>query len=162
NTVVIDRQGRTTGHNTDVTGFAAGFRAGLAGVATEAVVQIGAGGAGRAVGFALAERGVGELVIADTDIDRAQGPAAHTAAGGAGGGAGCGLADLGVGELVIADTDIDRAQGLAADIGAVGAQARAIGPEELEAAAASANGVVNATPMGMKAYPGTPIDTTVF
>ena len=124
NTVVIDRQGRTTGHNTDVTGFAAGFRAGLAGVATEAVVQIGAGGAGRAVGFALAE--------------------------------------LGVGELVIADTDIDRAQGLAADIGAVGAQARAIGPEELEAAAASANGVVNATPMGMKAYPGTPIDTTVF
>src|SRR5699024_10578799 len=124
NTVVIDRQGRTTGHNTDVTGFAAGFRAGLAGVATEAVVQIGAGGAGREVGFALAE--------------------------------------LGVGELVIADTDIDRAQGLAADIGAVGAQARAIGPEELEAAAASANGVVNATPIGMKAYPGTPIDTTVF
>src|SRR5699024_6907519 len=76
NTVVIDRQGRTTGHNTDVTGFAAGFRAGLAGVATEAVVQIGAGGAGRAVGFALAELGVGELVIADTDIDRAQGLAA--------------------------------------------------------------------------------------
>ena len=43
NTVVIDRQGRATGHNTDVTGFAAGFRAGLAGAATEAVVQIGAG-----------------------------------------------------------------------------------------------------------------------
>ena len=127
NTVVIDRQGRTTGHNTDVTGFAAGFRAGLAGAATEAVVQIGAGGAGRAVGFALAE--------------------------------------LGVGELVIADTDVDRAQGLAADIGAVssvGTRARAIGPEELEAAAASANGIVNATPMGMKAYPGTPIDTTAF
>ena len=127
NTVVIDRQGRTTGHNTDVSGFAAGFRAGLAGAGTEAVVQIGAGGAGRAVGFALAE--------------------------------------LGVGELVIADTDVDRAQGLAADIGAVssvGTRARAIGPEELEAAAASANGIVNATPMGMKAYPGTPIDTTAF
>ena len=83
-------------------------------------------------------------------------------AGGAGRAVGFALAELGVGELVIADTDIDRAQGLAADIGAVGAQARAIGPEELEAAAASANGVVNATPMGMKAYPGTPIDTTVF
>src|SRR5699024_755601 len=68
----------------------------------------------------------------------------------------------GVGELVIADTDIDRAEGLAADIGAGGAPARAIGPEELEAAAASADGVVNATPMGMKAYPGTPIDPTDF
>src|SRR5699024_1326595 len=42
-----------------------------------------------------------------------------------------------------------------------GAQARASRPRELEGAAASANGVVNATPMGRKAYPGTPIDTTV-
>ncbi|WP_209323946.1 shikimate dehydrogenase [Brevibacterium renqingii] len=127
NTVVIDGQGHTTGHNTDVTGFAAGFRAGLRGAATEAVVQIGAGGAGRAVGFALAE--------------------------------------LGVAELVIADTDVDRARGLAADIGAVaavGTRARAIGLDELEAAAASANGIVNATPVGMKAYPGTPVDTAVF
>src|SRR5699024_12611875 len=36
NTGVIDRQGRTTGHNTDVTGFAAGVRAGPGGAATEA------------------------------------------------------------------------------------------------------------------------------
>src|SRR5699024_10893703 len=109
NTVVIDRQGRTTGHNTDVTGFAAGFRAGREGAAAEAVVQMGAGGAGCAVGSTVAE--------------------------------------LGAGALAVADTDIDRAQGLAADIGAVEAQERAIDPEELEAAAASANGVVNATPM---------------
>ncbi|WP_166974046.1 shikimate dehydrogenase [Brevibacterium atlanticum] len=127
NTVVIDETGSTKGFNTDVTGFAAGFRAGLDGAATEAVVQIGAGGAGRAVGFALAE--------------------------------------LGVGELIIADTDVERAAGLAADIGRVDAvrtRARAIGLDELEAAAASANGIVNATPVGMKAYPGTPVDTTVF
>jgi shikimate dehydrogenase len=127
NTVVIDSEGKTTGHNTDVTGFAAGFRAGLEGAVTEAVVQIGAGGAGRAVGFALAE--------------------------------------LGVGELIIADTDVDRAAGLAADIGQVDSvrtRARAIGLDELEAAAASANGIVNATPMGMKAFPGTPVDTSVF
>ncbi len=76
NTVVIDSTGRTTGFNTDVTGFAAGFRAGLDGAATEAVVQIGAGGAGRAVGFALAELGIGELIIADTDVRRAEGLAA--------------------------------------------------------------------------------------
>ncbi|TNM55860.1 shikimate dehydrogenase [Brevibacterium sediminis] len=127
NTVVIDSAGRTTGYNTDVTGFAAGFRAGLHGAATEEVVQIGAGGAGRAVGFALAE--------------------------------------LGIGELIIADTDVQRAEGLAADIvetSSVGTRARAIGLDELEGAAASAQGIVNATPVGMKAYPGTPVDTSVF
>jgi shikimate dehydrogenase len=127
NTVVIDDAGRTTGYNTDVTGFAAGFRAGLDGAAAEAVVQIGAGGAGRAVGFALAE--------------------------------------LGVGDLIIADTDVHRAEGLAADIGQVsttGTRAFAIGLDELEGAAASAKGIVNATPVGMKAYPGTPVDTSVF
>ncbi|WGP05667.1 shikimate dehydrogenase [Bacillus subtilis] len=127
NTVVIDSAGRTTGYNTDVTGFAAGFRAGLDGAATEAVVQIGAGGAGRAVGFALAE--------------------------------------LGIGDLVIADIDVQRAEGLAADIGAatsVGTRARAIGLDELGGAAASAQGIVNATPVGMKAYPGTPVDTSAF
>ena len=127
NTVVIDSDGRTTGYNTDVTGFAAGFRAGLDGAATEAVVQIGAGGAGRAVGFALAE--------------------------------------LGIAELIIADTDVRRAEGLAADIieaTSVGTRARAIGLDELEGAAASAQGIVNATPVGMKAYPGTPVDTSVF
>ncbi|MGZ1490519.1 shikimate dehydrogenase [Brevibacterium sediminis] len=127
NTVVIDSTGRTTGYNTDVTGFAAGFRAGLHGAATEAVVQIGAGGAGRAVGFALAE--------------------------------------LGIGDLIIADTDVQRAEGLATDIvetSSVGTRARAIGLDELEGAAASAQGIVNATPVGMKAYPGTPVDTSVF
>lgn len=127
NTVVIDEQGRTTGYNTDVTGFAAGFRAGLDGADTEAVVQIGAGGAGRAVGFALAE--------------------------------------IGVGQLIIADTDVDRAAGLAADIGEAADspnRARAIGLDELAGAAASARGIVNATPVGMKAYPGTPVDTSVF
>ncbi|MFE1084124.1 shikimate dehydrogenase [Brevibacterium sediminis] len=127
NTVVIDSTGRTTGYNTDVTGFAAGFRAGLHGAATEAVVQIGAGGAGRAVGFALAE--------------------------------------LGIGDLIIADTDVQRAEGLATDIvetTSVGTRARAIGLDELEGAAASAQGIVNATPVGMKAYPGTPVDTSVF
>ena len=127
NTVVIDSTGRTTGFNTDVTGFAAGFRAGLDGAATEAVVQIGAGGAGRAVGFALAE--------------------------------------LGIGELIIADTDVRRAEGLAADIveaTSVGTRAKAIGLDELEGAAASAQGIVNATPVGMKAYPGTPVDTSVI
>ncbi|MGO2860714.1 MAG: shikimate dehydrogenase [Brevibacterium sp.] len=118
NTVVIDGSGATTGYNTDVTGFARGFQAGLSGAETNRVVQIGAGGAGRAVAFALAE--------------------------------------LGVEELLIADVSTERAAGLAADIGG---GARAIGADELNPAITSASGVVNATPMGMKAFPGTPFDT---
>ena len=118
NTVVIDGSGATTGYNTDVTGFARGFQAGLAGAETHRVVQIGAGGAGRAVAFALAE--------------------------------------LGVEELLISDVSTERAAGLAADIGG---GARAICADELSPAITSASGVVNATPMGMKAFPGTPFDT---
>lgn len=118
NTVVIDEAGATTGHNTDVTGFARGFQAGLDGAATNRVVQIGAGGAGRAVAFALSE--------------------------------------LGVGELIIADMSPERAQGLADDIGE---RVRAISLDELEPEVTSADGVVNATPMGMRAFPGTPVDT---
>lgn len=118
NTVVIDEAGRTTGHNTDVTGFARGFEAGLEGAARNRVVQIGAGGAGRAVAFALSE--------------------------------------LGVKDLVIADISAERAQDLAAEIGD---HVRAISTAELEPAITSADGIVNATPVGMAAFPGTPFDT---
>ncbi|MCI4011945.1 shikimate dehydrogenase [Brevibacterium sp. ZH18] len=118
NTVVIDESGRTTGHNTDVTGFARGFEAGLEGAARNRVVQIGAGGAGRAVAFALSE--------------------------------------LGVKDLVIADISAERAQDLAAEIGE---HVRAISTSELEPAITSADGIVNATPVGMVAFPGTPFDT---
>ena len=57
NTVVFDG-GRATGHNTDRSGFAAGFRRGLPGVARDHVVQLGAGGAGIAVAHALLDLGV--------------------------------------------------------------------------------------------------------
>ncbi|MDG4859652.1 shikimate dehydrogenase, partial [Streptomyces sp. T-3] len=45
NTVVFS-DGRSTGHNTDVTGFARSFARGLPDAATRRVVQLGAGGAG--------------------------------------------------------------------------------------------------------------------
>ena len=118
NTVVIDEAGRTIGHNTDVTGFARGFEAGLDGATRNRVVQIGAGGAGRAVAFALSE--------------------------------------LGVKDLVIADISAQRAQDLAAEIGD---HVRAISTQELEPSITSADGIVNATPVGMAAFPGTPFDT---
>jgi quinate/shikimate dehydrogenase (NAD+) len=70
NTVVI-RDGRTTGHNTDTTGFAESVRRGLPGAALERVALVGAGGAGSAVAHALRELGCRELEIFDADAERA-------------------------------------------------------------------------------------------
>ena len=62
NTVVI-RDGRFVGHNTDVSGFAAGFRAVLPGAAKDRVVQVGTGGAGSAVASALPPWGDAEAPL---------------------------------------------------------------------------------------------------
>jgi len=59
------------GYNTDHSGFATALATGLPGAAKEAVVQLGAGGAGAAVADALLQDGVGHLVIVDRDDDRA-------------------------------------------------------------------------------------------
>ncbi|NMO91547.1 shikimate dehydrogenase [Actinomycetospora sp. TBRC 11914] len=70
NTVVFDGA-RAIGHNTDKSGFAAGFRLGLPTVPRDHVVQLGAGGAGIAVAHALLELGVGRLTVLDVDPGRA-------------------------------------------------------------------------------------------
>ncbi|MFJ1646971.1 shikimate dehydrogenase [Streptomyces sp. NPDC088258] len=70
NTVVF-REGRTIGHNTDVSGFAQSFARGLPGVPTGRVVQLGAGGAGAAVAHALLTLGADRLALTDTDHARA-------------------------------------------------------------------------------------------
>lgn len=69
NTILI-RDGRTVGHNTDVTGFARAFCEGLQGAALDRVVLLGAGGAGTAVAHALGDLGVGRLVVVDPDVAR--------------------------------------------------------------------------------------------
>lgn len=71
--------GRAVGHNTDHTGFIGGFRAGLPSAPINSVVQVGAGGAGAAVAYALLNAGAGHLVIADIDADRAERLAARLA-----------------------------------------------------------------------------------
>ncbi|MFI5961860.1 shikimate dehydrogenase [Streptomyces asoensis] len=75
NTVVVE-DGRTVGHNTDVTGFAASFARGLPDVALERVVQLGAGGAGAAVAHAALTLGAGRVTVVDALADRAAGLAA--------------------------------------------------------------------------------------
>jgi shikimate dehydrogenase len=74
NTVVIDPAGRTSGYNTDRSGFRASFREtfGEKAVAGQAVLQLGAGGAGRAVAFALMDVGTGQLRLYDRNATRAR------------------------------------------------------------------------------------------
>lgn len=70
NTIVF-KEGKAFGHNTDCWGFATSFRAKMAHVAKDRVLLVGAGGAGAAVGHALADCGVSELFIHDVEPDRA-------------------------------------------------------------------------------------------
>jgi shikimate dehydrogenase len=71
NTVVFSA-GRRLGHNTDWWGFAESFKRGLQGAATGYVVQLGAGGAGAAVGYAMLKLGAACLDIFDINEARMQ------------------------------------------------------------------------------------------
>lgn len=66
NTIVF-RGGQRIAHNTDYSGFAAGFLAGIGGRDHATALLIGAGGAGGAVAQALVDHGVKRLFIHDTE-----------------------------------------------------------------------------------------------
>lgn len=121
NTVVFGPDGRSTGYNTDRRGFRRSFEEGLGRAAADGktVVQVGAGGAGRAVAFALM--------------------------------------DLGVAELVLNDSDPAQARTLQADLATHYGAARCRLSTDLAAEVAAADGVVNATPVGMHGFPGNPV-----
>jgi shikimate dehydrogenase len=80
NTVTIDRDGRTTGYNTDRIGFRRGFEEALGRIDGETVLQIGAGGAGRAVAWALFDLGAVCILLHDKDAGRARALAASLGA----------------------------------------------------------------------------------
>jgi shikimate dehydrogenase len=71
NTVLI-RDGRLIGHNTDHSGFSWGLANGLPDASLDEVVQLGTGGAGAAVAYALLDSGVGRLGLFDVDRSRAE------------------------------------------------------------------------------------------
>ena len=70
NTVVL-RDGRLTGHNTDLSGFQEAFERRLPAARTDRVVVLGAGGAGAAVGHAVLSLGAGHVTVLDADRERA-------------------------------------------------------------------------------------------
>ncbi|WP_326837911.1 shikimate dehydrogenase [Amycolatopsis rhabdoformis] len=71
NTVVF-AGGTAAGHNTDWSGFARGFEAGLPGAPLGSVVLLGAGGAGAAVAHGLLTLGAGHVRVLDLDHPRAE------------------------------------------------------------------------------------------
>ena len=71
NTLVFDN-GRITGHNTDHRGFERSFQDQLSDCPKDAVLLLGAGGAGSAVAFALLDSGVRNLMIFDKNRGRAE------------------------------------------------------------------------------------------
>jgi shikimate dehydrogenase len=120
NTVLI-RDGRTVGHNTDVSGFQRSFRDALPDVDRGRVVLVGAGGAGTAVAHALRELGVERLLVLDVDVERAS-RLART--------------------LREHDTEVELVPATR---------------DGLALAMAGTDGLVNASPMGMAAHPGSPV-----
>ncbi|MFO7249728.1 MAG: shikimate dehydrogenase [Actinomycetes bacterium] len=120
NTVVFDGD-RAIGHNTDWTGFAESFTRGLPDAPVRRIVQLGAGGAGAAVGHALLTLGAGLLTVVDTRPDRAKELAARLA-------------------------------GRFGD-----GRAHAAAPDDLPGLLATADGLVNASPVGMAHHPGLPL-----
>jgi shikimate dehydrogenase len=70
NTVVV-RDGRLIGHNTDTSGFARAVSQLVTASSYGPVAVIGAGGVGKAIAFALADLGVSELRIFDTEHAKA-------------------------------------------------------------------------------------------
>ena len=71
NTVVF-KDGLKVGHNTDWWGYTDGFKRGLPDADLSRVLQLGSGGAGAAVAYALMKLGVKSLTIFDIDRAKAQ------------------------------------------------------------------------------------------
>ena len=75
--LVVFRDDRLVGYNTDWMGYRDGLTTGLAGASFERVVQIGCGGAGAATAYALLSKGTEQLDLSDVDDTRAEDLAAR-------------------------------------------------------------------------------------
>ena len=83
-------------------------------------------------------------------------------AGGAGSAVAHAILTLGAGELVVFDIDQARAADVAARLSAHFGRGRARAGSDRAAEIGGADGLVNTTPIGMKAHPGLPLDPTLL
>lgn len=91
----------------------------------------------------------------EAQMDGVPGRVAMAGAGGVARALGPALARLGATDIAIWDRDAKRAADL---VGLVGPVARHVAFEDAEKVTAQANGLVNATPLGMREYPGSAFD----
>lgn len=83
-------------------------------------------------------------------------------AGGAGSAVAFALMKLGVRELTIMDVDLAKAQNVVDGLSPRFVEGRLKVGQDVAAAVAAADGIVNATPIGMVKYPGTPLPTALL
>jgi shikimate dehydrogenase len=83
-------------------------------------------------------------------------------AGGAGAATAQALLDLGVGKLLICDFDAGRAAALVERLGAQHSSLRVAVCNDVTEALRGADGLVNATPVGMHSHPGSPVDVDLL
>ena len=91
--------------------------------------------------------------LPDVKLDRV----VQVGAGGAGSAVAQAAVKLGVGHLTVVDTDPARAEQVAADVRARFGIGRATAATDLPAALATADGMINTTPVGMAKFPGSPV-----
>lgn len=94
--------------------------------------------------------------------DASLGRVVQFGAGGAGAAVAFALMKLGVRELTIIDVDPAKAQNLVDGLSPRLAEGRLRVGQDVAAAVAAADGIVNATPIGMDKYPGTPLPTPLL
>ncbi len=111
NFVRRDDDGRLTGDNLDGTGFVDGLAHSGITLRGRRVLQVGAGGAGRAVAFAIAEAGAAELVIHNRTRERAEALAADVAAAHPACGTVAGDSDPGGFDVVVNTTSMGMHEG---------------------------------------------------
>ena len=123
NFVRREETGRLVGDNMDGVGFVAELRRNGVEVSGKRVLQAGAGGAGRAIAFALAEAGVAELLIANRDAQKAQALAEAVAATRPAGSVTAGIAPAESFDVVVNTTSLGMKEGdgLPVDIGRIAA-----------------------------------------
>ena len=96
--------------------------------------------------------------MSDVALDRV----VQVGAGGAGAAVAHAALMLGVKELTIIDVDPARAESVASNLSSHFGAGRAKAGRDLPAVVAQANGLINATPIGMDAHPGMPVPAEVL
>ncbi|CCE10640.1 Shikimate dehydrogenase [Bradyrhizobium sp. STM 3843] len=83
-------------------------------------------------------------------------------AGGAGAAVAFALMKLGVQDLTVIDVDLPKARSVVDGLSSRFENGRLKVGQDVAAAVAAADGIVNATPIGMEKYPGTPLPTALL